>query len=115
MLILRLFSEVLPLFAGGYFIGRFKPGFSSQIAPPLINFGIPISLTGLLLKNGLDWFLFQALVMALLAIGLLVAVIRSLPNLRRHIGSRSLLLGSVFGNSGYFGIPFSLALLPNSE
>ncbi len=113
MLILRLFSELLPLLALGYLIGHFKPGFSSHIAPPLINFGVPVSLMALLLKNGLDWFLFQALAMALLAIGLLIAVIRTFPKLRRGIGSRSLLLGSVFGNSGYFGIPVSLALLPS--
>ncbi len=115
MLILRLFSEVLPLLAVGYLIGRFKPGLSSQIAPPLINFGVPIGLLGLLLKSGLDWLLFQALAMALLAIGLLIAVIRILPNLRRHFGSRILLLSSVFGNSGYFGIPVSLALLPSQS
>ena len=113
MPMLPFFSELLPLLAVGYFIGRFKPGFSSQIASLLINFGVPVSLMGLLLKSGLDWLFLQALVMACLAIGLLIAVIRFFPNLRRHIGSRSLLLGSVFGNSGYFGIPVSLALLPS--
>ncbi len=113
MPILRLFSELLPLLAIGYLIGRFKPGFSSLIAPPLINFGVPVSLIGLLLKSGMDWLLLQALAMACLAIGLLITVIRSFPDIRRHIGSRSLLLGSVFGNSGYFGIPVSLALLPS--
>ncbi len=115
MLILRLFSELLPLLAFGYLIGRFKPGLSSQIAPPLINFGVPISLMGLLLKSGFDWLLFQALAMALLAIGFLVVVIRTSSRLRRHIGSRCLLLGSVFGNSGHFGIPVSLALLPSQS
>ena len=113
MLILRLFSELLPLLALGYLIGRFKAGLSSQIAPPLINFGIPVSLMGLLLKSGMDWRLFEALAMCLLAIGLLIVVIRTFPKIRSLIGSRSLLLGSVFGNSGHFGIPVSLALLPN--
>ena len=113
MLILRLFSELLPLLALGYLIGRFKAGLSSQIAPPLINFGIPVSLMGLLLKSGMDWRLFEALAMSLLAIGLLIVVIRTFPKIRSLIGSRSLLLGSVFGNSGHFGIPVSLALLPN--
>tara|TARA_B100000700_G_scaffold329628_1_gene452081 strand:- start:1717 stop:2628 length:912 start_codon:yes stop_codon:yes gene_type:complete len=113
MPILRLFSEFLPLLAVGYLIGRFKPGLSAQVATPLINFGVPVSLMGLLLKTGLDWLLFQALAMAFLAIGLVLAAIRTFPTLRRHIGSRSLLLGSIFGNSGYFGIPVSLALLPS--
>ncbi len=115
MSILQLLSELLPLLAIGYLIGRFQPGLSSKIAPPLINFGVPMSLIGLLLKSGLDWLLFQALAMACLAIGLLVAGIRIFPNIRRRIGSRSLLMGSVFGNSGYFGIPVSLALLPSQS
>ena len=112
MLILKLFYELLPLLVLGYVIGRFKPELSSQIAKPLINFGVPVSLMGLLLKSGLDWLLLQALVMALLVIGILIAAIRTFPKIRSHIGSRSLLLGSLFGNTGYFGIPVSLVLLP---
>ena len=113
MLILRLFSELLPLLALGYLIGRFKAELASQIAPPLINFGIPVSLMGLLLKSGMDWRLFEALAMSFLAIGLLIVAIRTFPKIRTIIGNRSLLLGSVFGNSGHFGIPVSLALLPS--
>jgi len=112
MLILRLFSELLPLLVIGYLIGRFNSGLSSQIAPPLVNFGVPISLMGLLLKSGLDWLLFQAVAMSFLSIGLLIAAIRTFPTFRRHIGSRCMFLGGVFGNSGYFGIPVALALLP---
>ena len=115
MVILKLFYELLPLLALGYLIGRYKPELSSQIAKPLINYGVPVSLMGLLLKSGLDWLLFQALAMALLVIGLLIAIIRVSKKLRTHIGSRSLLMGSVFGNTGYFGIPVSLALLPSQS
>ncbi len=115
MPILGAFSQLLPLLAVGYLIGRFKPGFSSQIAAPLINYGIPVSLMGLLLKSGLDWLLFQAMILAFFAIGLLIIVLRTLPSFRRRIGCGSLLLGSVFGNSGYFGIPISLALLPSGS
>ena len=71
-----------------------------------------MSLIGLLLKSGMDWQLLEALGMALFAIGLIMGLIRIIPNLRSLIGSRSLLLGSAFGNTGYFGIPVSLALLP---
>ena len=115
MQILQLFSELLPLIATGYLIGRFKPGFSSHIALALINFGVPVSLMGLLLKSGLDWLLFQALWITIFVIGLVIATIMSVPILRRHLGSRSLLLGSVFENSGYFGTPVSLALLPSQS
>ena len=78
-----------------------------------MNFGVPVGLMALLLKSGLDWRLFEALLMSLLAIGLLIVAIRSFPKIRNLIGSRSLLLGSVFGNSGHLGIPVSLALLPS--
>ena len=115
MLILRFFSELLPSLLVGYLLGRFRTGFFSLIIPPLIDFGVPISLICLLLKNGLDWLLFQALVMSFLVVGLIMALIRIFPKLRRNIGCRSLLLGSVFGNSGYFGIPLALALLPTQS
>ena len=58
-------------------------------------------------------WVFQALLMALIVIGLLIGLIRVIPNLRIRIGNRAKLLGSAFGNSGYFGIPVSLALLPS--
>ncbi len=115
MLILGLFIKLFPLIALGYVIGRFKPGISSQIAQPLVNFGVPLSFMGFLLRSGLDWLLVEALAMALFGIGLLIALIRIFPKLRRRIGSQSLLLGSVFGNSGYFGIPVSLLLLPSTS
>ena len=112
MSILRFFNELLPLLAIGYLIGRFKTGLSSQIASPLITFGVPVSLMGLLLQSRLDWRLFQALAMALLAIGILIIGIKVFSRNSRFTENSSLLLGSVFGNSGYFGIPVSLALLP---
>ena len=46
MVILKLFYELLPLLALGYLIGRYKPELSSQIAKPLINYGVPVSLMG---------------------------------------------------------------------
>ena len=113
MLILGLFRELLPLLTFGYFLGRFKPELSNHIARPLIKIGIPISLSGLLLKSGLDWHLFEALLMALFAIGLLLLGIGTIPKIKSLIFNRSLILGSAFGNSGYFGIPVCLALLPS--
>ncbi len=115
MLILRLFIELLPLLALGYLIGYLKPGISSKIAQPLIDFGVPASLMGLLLKSGggLARDVFEAFLITLLAIGLMLAIARSFPKTRKLLGHRSFLLGSVFGNSGYLGIPISLALLPS--
>ena len=38
----------------GFFIGKRKPKFSEHIALPLIKYGIPLSVMGLLLKEGID-------------------------------------------------------------
>ena len=115
MLVLKVFVELLPLLALGYLIGYLKPGISSKIAQPLINFVVPASLMGLLLNSGtgLGRHVFEGFSMTVLAIGLMIVVVRTFPKMRKLIGSRSLLLGSVFGNSGYFGIPISSALLPS--
>ncbi len=113
MLILKFFLELIPCLSLGYLIGRFKPGLAGKIAHPLINFGVPISLMGLLLKSGLNGRLFHAFLIALIAIGLMILLIIYTPKLRDLLGSRTLFLGSIFGNSGYFGIPASLSLLPD--
>ena len=52
--------------------------------------------------------------MALVAIGLLMTTLKLIPQIRTIIASRVLALGSGFGNTGYFGIPVSIALLPSS-
>ena len=53
--------------------------------------------------------------MALVAISILMTILNCLPVLKHHIHNRTLQLRSVFGNTGYFGIPVSLALLPNHD
>ena len=98
----------------GYLLGRFKETLSKTISILLINFGIPISLMGLLLKSGLDMPLIQSAVMALVAISILMTILNCLPVFKHYIPNRTLQLGSGFGNTGYFGIPVSLALLPNN-
>tara|TARA_Y100001968_G_scaffold220825_1_gene203757 strand:- start:123 stop:407 length:285 start_codon:yes stop_codon:yes gene_type:complete len=70
-------------------------------------------LIGLLLKSGLEWPLIQSAGIALVAISLLMAMLNCLPIFKKYIPNRSLQLGSGFGNTGYFGIPVSLTLLPN--
>ena len=42
-----------------------------------------------------------------------MTIFNSFSAIKNFIPNRTLQLGSAFGNSGYFGIPVSLALLPN--
>ncbi len=113
MQIINLLSELILCLSIGYLLARFKPNFSQAIARPLVNFGIPISLMGIVLKAGLALPLLEASAIALVAIGLVMTILNCIPILKRYIPSQVLKLGSGFGNTGYFGIPVSLALLPN--
>mgnify|MGYP001200332159 CR=1 FL=1 len=113
MQIINLLAELIPCLSIGYLLARFKPSLSQAIARPLIDFGIPISLMGLLLKSRLALPLLEALAIALVAIGIVMTILNCIPILKRYIPSQVLKLGSGFGNTGYFGIPVSLALLPN--
>ena len=114
MEIIYLLAELIPCLLIGYLLGRFKETLSKTISILLINFGIPISLMGLLLKSGLDMPLIQSALMALVAISILMTILNCLPVFKHYIPNRTLQLGSGFGNTGYFGIPVSLALLPNN-
>jgi len=113
MKVIFLLAELLPCLFIGYLLGKYKQHLSLIFARQLIKLGIPISLMGLLLKTGLDLPLVEAAAMALVSIGLLMTILNCLPIFRVHDYSRTLLLGSGFGNTGYLGIPVSLALLPS--
>ena len=113
MQIINLLAELIPCLSIGYLLARFRPNLSQAIARPLVNFGIPISLMGILLKAGIALPLLEASVKALVAIGLMMTILNCIPILKRYIPSQGLKLGSGFGDTGYFGIPVSLALLPN--
>ena len=112
MEILYLLAEVIPCLIIGYLLGKYYKSSSQQIANPLINYGIPISLMGILLKVGLSNTLIHSALIALLTIGVQISIIRFIPNFKKDINSLTMQLGSSFGNTGYFGIPISLALLP---
>ncbi len=107
---LRLLLELAPCLLAGFWLGRRFPALPSQLAPPLLRWGMPLSLTGLLLKSGLP---LSAIPMA----GLIAAVTASGLFLCRRIPAllpaRSLQLGAVVGNTGYFGLPVAIALLPS--
>ena len=112
MEIILLLSELIPCLLIGYLLGRFKENLSLTISRPLISYGIPISLMGILLKSGLELPLIESAALALVAIGFLMTILNRLPSVNNLIQNRTLQLGSAFGNTGYFGIPVSLALLP---
>ena len=113
MEIILLLSELIPCLLIGYLLGRFKENLSLTISRPLIRYGIPISLMGILLKSGLELPLIESAALALVAIGFLMTILNRLPSVNNLIQNRTLQLGSAFGNTGYFGIPVSLALLPD--
>ena len=113
MEIILLLSELIPCLLLGYLLGRFKENLSLTISRPLISYGIPISLMGILLKSGLELPLIESAALALVAIGFLMTILNRLPSVNNLIQNRTLQLGSAFGNTGYFGIPVSLALLPD--
>ena len=113
MEIILLLAELIPCLLIGYLLGRFKENLSLTISRPLISYGIPISLMGILLKSGLELPLIESAALALVAIGFLMTILYRLPSVNNLIQNRTLQLGSAFGNTGYFGIPVSLALLPD--
>ena len=113
MEIILLLSELIPCLLIGYLLGRFKKDLSLTISRPLMSYGIPISLMGILLKSGLELPLIESAALALVAIGFLMTILNRLPSVNNLIQNRTLQLGSAFGNTGYFGIPVSLALLPD--
>ena len=113
MEIIFLLAELIPCLLIGYLLGRFKENLSLTISRPLISYGIPISLMGILLKSGLELPLIESAALALVAIGILMTILNRLTSVNNLIKNRTLQLGSAFGNTGYFGIPVSLALLPD--
>ncbi len=96
----------------GFFIGKRKPKFSESIAIPLIKYGIPLSVMGLLLKEGIDLDLIKTALIAFLSIGFLMTLINFLPILKSKLPNYSLQLAGLIGNTSFLGIPIAIALLP---
>ncbi len=108
---LRFLLELVPCLGLGLLLGMRFPGLPGRLAPPLITWGIPISLVALLLRSGFQAELLTAALMAAAASGLGLLLLR-LPALGRCIPEGSLQLGCVVGNTAYWGLPVALALLP---
>jgi predicted permease len=107
----RLPLELVPCLLLGVVLGMGRPGLPRVLAPVLIRWGIPISLAGLLLRSPLSFTLLRAALLGLL-VPLASLLILWLPPLRQRLQSRVLLLGAALGNTGYWGVPVALALLP---
>ncbi|EAU74006.1 AEC family transporter [Synechococcus sp. RS9916] len=113
MAIVSLFVELIPSLGLGLWIGWLKPGWTRPVAMPLVRFGVPISLMGLLLKGGIHWSMAMNALIAALAIGLWMLGLQGLPSEAKPVDSPALQIGSAVGNTAYFGIPVALALLPS--
>ena len=61
---LRFLLELLPALLLGFWGGRRYPTLSGRLAMPLVRFGVPISVMGLLLRGGLGGEMVVAAVLA---------------------------------------------------
>ena len=103
--------ELLPCLLIGFWMGRRHQELSVRLALPLVRFGVPISVMGLLLKGGLSSEMLVSAFLAVIAITVMLLLAPRMPgcqSLRRP----SLRLGSCVGNTAYFGVPLVLAFLP---
>lgn len=110
--VLRFAIELLPSLLLGLLLGRRWPSLPARLAPPLMHWGVPVSMVGLLLRSGFSPNLLASALLAALASGGGLLLIRTMPPLRRRLPSGTLQLGSVVGNTAYWGLPAALALLP---
>ena len=103
---------MIPCLIVGALIGRWRSQWIAPVAFPLVRFGVPVSLMGLLLHGGLNGSLFGMALIAVAAIALMLIILRWLSPGIAALRQPDLQLGSCIGNTAYFGIPASLALLP---
>ena len=109
---LRFLLELAPSLLIGFWAGGRHEALAARLATPLVRFGVPISVMGLLLKGGLSGDMLQAAGLAVLAMGLVLVGASRLPGLAELV-SPTLRLGSCTGNTAYFGVPLALAFLPD--
>ena len=97
----------------GFFLGRKNPKISEYIARPLIRFGIPLSVMGLLLKEGIDLNLIKSAFLAFSTIGFLIVLVNTFPIFKNRLPNYTLQLAGLIGNTSFLGIPIAMALLPS--
>ena len=94
-------------------MGKKNPKISKYIARPLIRFGIPLSVMGLLLKEGIDINLIKSAFLAFSIIGVLIIQINIFPIFKKRLPNYTLQLAGLIGNTSFLGIPIAMALLPS--
>ena len=109
---LRFLLELVPSLLIGFWAGGRHETLSTRLAAPLVRFGVPISVMGLLLKGGLSGDMLRAAGLAWLAMALVLVGASRLPEWAA-LASPTLRLGSCTGNTAYFGVPLALAFLPD--
>ena len=97
----------------GFFLGKKNPKIAEYIARPLIRFGIPLSVMGLLLKEGIDSNLIKSAFLAFSTIGFLIVLVNTYPILKNRLPNYTLQLAGLIGNTSFLGIPIAMALLPS--
>ncbi len=97
----------------GFFLGKKKPRISEYIARHLIRFGIPLSVMGLLLKEGIDLNLIKSALLAFSTIGFLIVILNTFPIFKNRLPNYTLQLAGLIGNTSFLGIPIAMALLPS--
>ncbi|MFN9630746.1 MAG: AEC family transporter [Cyanobacteriota bacterium] len=107
----RLPLELVPCLGLGVVLGMALPWLPARLGPVLIRWGIPLSLAALLLRSELSLTLVRAILLGLL-VPLASLLLLGLPPLREGLGHNVLWLGAALGNTGYWGLPVALALLP---
>ena len=111
--IYSLFINIIPFLILGFFLGKRNPKFSESIAAPLIQYGIPLSVMGLLLKEGIDMDLIKTALIAFFLIGFLTVLINIIEIFKIRLPNYSLQLAGLIGNTSFLGIPIAIALLPS--
>ena len=97
----------------GFFLGKKNPKLSEYIAKHLIRYGIPLSVMGLLLKEGIDTDLIKSALLAFSIIGTLITLINFSKVLKNKLPSYTLQLAGLIGNTSFLGIPIAIAILPS--
>ena len=110
--IYSLFINIIPFLILGFFLGKENPKISRYIARPLIRFGIPLSVMGLLLKEGIDINLIKSALLAFTLIGFLIVLLNTSSIFKNWFPNYTLQLAGLIGNTSFLGIPIAIALLP---
>tara|TARA_Y100001968_G_scaffold275714_1_gene269567 strand:+ start:524 stop:1405 length:882 start_codon:yes stop_codon:yes gene_type:complete len=96
----------------GIFLAKINPSISGYLINPLINYGVPFSLVGLLLKSGFNINLLFSAIFSFSLISIFLVLFNNISTFRQILPTSTYQLGSLLGNSGYFGIPVAISLLP---